>query len=101
MVPVAGVNLATYFSNSVLDEQFPFLVPSNDPIQCHLGIREAFYAQRWDLVLQTAVDRTMKFARRSADTNSSRGMVWLFRGATLVFTATNCTELLVSVLRTR
>ena len=57
MVPVVGVNLATYFSNSVLDERFPFLVTSKDLIQCHLGICEAFYAQRWDLVLQTAVDR--------------------------------------------
>ena len=33
-----------------------FFVTSKDPIESHLGIREAFYAQRWDLVLQTAVD---------------------------------------------
>ena len=41
----------------------------------------------------------MRFARRSADSNSSHRMVLLFRGATLVFAATNWTELLVSVLR--
>ena len=57
LVPVVGVNLAMYFSNSILDEQFPFFVTSKDPMQSHLGIREAFYAQRWNLVLQTAVDR--------------------------------------------
>ena len=57
MVSVVGVNLTTYFSNSVLDERFPFFVPSKDPIQSHLGIRETFYAQRWNLVLQTAMDR--------------------------------------------
>ena len=56
MVPVVGVNHATYFSDSVLDEWFPFFVTSKDPIESHLGIREALYAQRWDLVLQTAVD---------------------------------------------
>ena len=57
MVPVVGVDLVTYFSNSVLDEQFPFCVTSKGPIQSHLGICVAFYAQRWDLVLQTTVDR--------------------------------------------
>ena len=34
---------------------FPFFVTSKDPIQSHLGIREAFYAQRWDLVLLVAL----------------------------------------------
>ena len=57
MVPVVGVNLATYFSNSVLDKWFPFFVTFKDPMYSHLGIREAFYGQGWDLVPQTAVDR--------------------------------------------
>ena len=57
MVPLIGLNLATYFSDSVLNELLPFLVTSNDPIEGYLGICEAFYAQRRDLVLETAVDR--------------------------------------------
>ena len=34
---------------------FPFFATPKDPIQSHLGIREAFYAQRWDLVLLVAL----------------------------------------------
>ena len=57
MVPAVGVNLVTYFSDSVLSKLVPFFVVSKDPIESHLGICETFSAQRWDLVLQTAVDR--------------------------------------------
>ena len=64
MVPVVGVNLASYLSDSVLDEWFPLLVTPKDPVESHLGVCKALHTQRRDLVLQTAVDRNNEFREK-------------------------------------
>ena len=50
LIPVVGVHLKSYFSDSVLNEWFPLLVTPKDPVGSQLRICKALHAQLLHLV---------------------------------------------------
>ena len=85
MVPVVRSEFATNLSHAVLDEGFPVLLGTLNPVESNLGVSEALHVHF--LELKTVHDcivikRAKSNAELNADNSSRRGIVWGRRGDT-------------------